>query len=239
MNASSVILISFVTSALTSGGVYYLADRLMPKEAIVTPQEVTVPGLVGLTEADARTNLAAAGLTMMLGGREPSEDAAAGTVLSQSLPPGTRVAEKQPVSVVLAEALPVVPAVVGKTVAEATLALEESGFSVQVLEPAPHPSVETGLISAQSPEAGAQLKPKRTVTLTPSSGPGVAEVPKVVGLSLGSAKVNIQKAGFKLGRVSWVELAERQGYLVVRQDPAPSEDAMPGAAIDLVVNRGD
>ena len=139
MNVSSVILISFFTSALTSAGTLYISSRLMPEQEVV--KEVMVPSVTGLSEADARANLRAAGLVLLVAGREPAADADPETVIKQSLPAGSKIEQDSPVSVTLAAPLPQVPDVRGKTVAEATQGLENAGYTVQVGEPTPSDSV--------------------------------------------------------------------------------------------------
>ena len=72
MNASTVILIAFFTSAATA-----------------TAGEM-VPELAGLTEADARANAAAANIALFVAGREPTPGRKPGTVVRQSIPAGQR-----------------------------------------------------------------------------------------------------------------------------------------------------
>jgi eukaryotic-like serine/threonine-protein kinase len=237
MNVSSVILISFFTSVLTSASTLYISSRLMPEQTVV--KEVVVPNVTGLSEADARANLRAAGLILMVAGREPAADADPETVIKQSLPAGSKIEEDSPISVTLAAPLPEVPDVMGKSVAEASQILENAGYGVQVGDPTPSDSVEEGLVAIQLPKGGAGLQKKKSVTIQPSGGPAEAEVPAVTGLSLATAKEHLQKAGMKLGRVNWVELAERSSYLVVRQEPKGGDKVAPGTEVNLTVNRGD
>ena len=237
MNRSSVILIAFFTALFTAAGTAYLLHRVL--DAQQQPQQRVVPSLIGLAEADARANIEAIGLVMMVGGREPNADAQPATVIRQSLPSGHRVPSGQPVSVTLAAAMPTVPDVSGRAVKDATQLLEAAGYTVQVGAAVPSDKVAKGMVVSQSPQAGTALEAKRSVILQPSAGPEAVEVPKAAGLNYKTAETNIKEAGLKLGRVQWVQLAETTSYLVLRQSPKAGEQAAPGSAVDLVVNRGD
>jgi beta-lactam-binding protein with PASTA domain len=147
---------------------------------------------------EAATALASAARNQhvfMVGDREPQAQALPDTVVRQALPPGTRIARGQPVSVTLAVAMPVVPDVAGKSVDDATQTLEEAGYAVQVSAALHSPEVAKGLIVAQSPKAGTALDKKSAVVVQPSAGPESLEVPKLVGLRLPAAKESIEKAG--------------------------------------------
>ena len=87
MHASTVILVAFLTSVLTTTGAVFVIERLGIFEQ-AEPQ-ASVPNVRGLSEADARTNLEVAGLVPLVGPREVSTEAKPGTVLRQSVPAGT------------------------------------------------------------------------------------------------------------------------------------------------------
>jgi len=239
MNRSLVFIIAFFTSLLTAAGTSILMPRVLlllhPEPARV----VTVPALSGLREADARANLQAIGLVTMVGGREPSDKASPDTVIGQSLPAGQQVQPGQAVSITLAAALPKVPDVVGRTVEEATRAMEEAGYAVQVGAPLPHATIEKGSVVAQSPKAGTALEAKSAVVVQPSAGPDAVEVPKLVGFTLPTAKADLEKAGLKVAPIHWVNLAETTSYLVLRQKPAPGTKVPPGSEVTVTVNAGD
>jgi beta-lactam-binding protein with PASTA domain len=236
MNNSSVILIAFFTSLLTATGTVFVIQRT---NLMAQPQEqqVAVPNLKGLPEEDAMTNLRAAGLVMMIGSREPSAEGKPGTVLRQTLPAGQNVAKGQAVAVTLAEELPMVPDVSGRALTEATLVLEQAGYRVQKGEPIADDKVPAGNIVKQLPLAGTPHDKNKVVLVQVSSGAETVETPKVVGLTLSNAKIQLEKAGFVVGPVRWV-YADEAGYMaVLNQEPKPGLKAKPGSEILLSVNR--
>jgi serine/threonine-protein kinase len=237
MNRATVFFIAFFTALLTAAGTSYLVPKLLKLSE--GPQQVVIPSMLGLTETDARANLQALGLVLMVGGREPHPEAQPSTVIRQAMPAGQRVPPGQAISVTLAIAMPKVPDVAGQTIDEATRALETAGFAVQVGAPQPHAEIEKGRVVSQSPKAGTALEAKSTVVVQPSAGPESVEVPKLVGTRWAAAKKSIEEAGLKVGPVQWVDLAETPTYLVLRQNPAPGEQAEPGTAISMTVNSGE
>src|SRR5687768_11286923 len=130
MHASTAFLIAFFTSVLTASGTVYVFERFNVLGKSQPVAETVVPDLRGFSEVDARTNTQSSNLSLLVAAREPSAEAKPGTVIRQSIPAGQRVPRQHPVSVVIAEALPKVPALKGLTVPDATKKLEELGYKL-------------------------------------------------------------------------------------------------------------
>lgn len=237
MNGFAVFVTALVTSAATAVGTVYLTERsgwLRPAPA----QKVGVPSLIGLSEADCRTNLDAIGLKMMVKGREASADAAPGTVLRQSPDVGQLAEPGQAVSVTFALELPKVPEVLGKTAEDAEKALEAEGYRARRGEPVQSDEQPEGHVVRQTPEAGTPLAKQGEVTLFVSAGSSEVKVPKLLGQSLNRAKANAEQAKLKLA-VQWVRLAETPSYVVLRQIPQPGTKAPKDSEVKVVINRED
>lgn len=233
MNGAAVFLVAFFTSAATSVGTLYLAERL--EWFAPADESVIVPNLEGLPQSDAVTNLNNAGLVLMIGGREPSPTASEGTVLRQSVPAGQKVNKGQPVTITVAKAMPKVPSLVGKTVAQATAALLELGYRVEAGEPVHHDTIPEGQVVSQTPDAGVALQEQSPVQLQVSKGPGSIEVPKVVGFAHSKAKSELESAGLK-AKLRWVSLAETSSGIVLRQTPEAGKMVSKETEVELVVN---
>lgn len=236
MNALSVILIAFLTAALTAFGAVYVIQKynILPGHAPVT--ETLVPDFKGLSEADARANASVAHVALLIASREPSSEAKPGAVVRQSVPSGQRVARDYTVSVVLADEVPKVPALTGLTVADATQKLEQRGYTLVVGSTVANATVPAGAVVEQSPKADTAQAKGSSVTVQVSGGPGDVPVPKLVGLGLTVAKTNLEKLGLKAA-VRWVSLAETATYIVLNQKPAAGDKVKPGEEIELTVNQ--
>jgi serine/threonine-protein kinase len=240
-NASSVFLLAFFTSALTAAGTVYVIERydvLAPYLNKGDKIELTeVPELKGLVEADARENLRAKRLTMMLKARVPSAEGRPGTVIDQSLPAGQKVPAGGSVAVTLAEELPKVPSLAGLTVAEATAKLAPAGYKLKLGAPVADASVPEGKIVSQDPAADTALEKNVPVLVQVSTGPGEFEMPKLVGVGLENAKAQVEKAGLKLAPIKWVSIAETATFVVLSQKPEAGKKVKPGEEVQLSANR--
>lgn len=140
-------------------------------------EPAAVPGLVGLTRADAESALASATLTPGAVTESYNATAPAGTVLSQDPVAGTSVPEGTPVGLVISKGpQPVpVPTATGKMDADAIAALEQAGFVVKRTEK--DDAAAKGTVLSQSPAAGEQLVPGSTVEIVVSTGVEMVKVP--------------------------------------------------------------
>ena len=238
MHASTVILVAFLTSVFTATGTVYLVERLDLFHKAPAVEQATVPDVRGLSEADARTNLEAAGLIALMGQREAAPDAKPGTVIRQSVPARQPLPKGHQVTLTLADAPPKVPSVAGLGTAEARILLEKDGFKLEVGEPisAGISPLGAGKIVKQGRQTDTPYERGRSVLVQLSSGPGEVQMPKLAGLGLNKAKEELEKIGLK-PQVSWVSRAETATFAVLGQKPAAGEKVKTGADVELVVNR--
>jgi eukaryotic-like serine/threonine-protein kinase len=230
---AGVILTAIITSIVTAA----LTVLVMTKLDLVSGgDKVTVPNIVGLNQNDAQMNLQSQGLSLIIGGRKPSRSSPVGTVLSQTPHPGAKAQRGSSLTVTLAGEAPSVPDLKGRTIAEATVLLEQAGFKIQVGEPIPHETIPKGKIAAQVPPVGTSYEPGRSIVIKPSSGPGTIPVPKLTGMFLKKAKELIVEKGFKVGKIKWSYTEDWDAFWVLSQTPAAGDKAKPGSAIDLVAN---
>jgi resuscitation-promoting factor RpfB len=87
-----------------------------------------------------------------------------GTVLRQSEPAGSSVEVGDTVTLTVAEPLPKIPNVIGKTLANAKRALKNAGFEVDKVTQRTS-SKKKGTVISQSPHAGTSARPGREVSL--------------------------------------------------------------------------
>ncbi len=122
------------------------------------PQQVTVPDVVGLPQADARTALTDQGLKVATT-QKTSASAQPGDVLSQSPAAGAQASPGATVTLVIAQAPPqvAVPDLTGKTAAQAVDALSKAGFQPrESTRPVTDQSQDNRVLS-QSPAPGAKV----------------------------------------------------------------------------------
>ncbi len=130
------------------------------------PQEATVPGVTGESQATATATLAAAGLKVSASKREVPEPAP-GTVISQSPAAGSHVRVGSTVSIVVAQAQAKtpVPNVVGQSEVQAISTLTAAGFEASAVTRSTSEEAKVGVVLEQSPAAGHKLSKGATVTI--------------------------------------------------------------------------
>jgi beta-lactam-binding protein with PASTA domain len=138
-----------------------------------TTPPLTVPNVVGLTQAAATSAITNAGLTLGLVTISPSTTVPQGSVVSQNPAAGAQIDAGSAVTLVVSSGPPlvVVPDVEGSTQDQATIAIEGAGLTIGVVSTVTSTTVPADQVITQSPVAGTLATPGTAVTLTVSSGP--------------------------------------------------------------------
>jgi eukaryotic-like serine/threonine-protein kinase len=129
-----------------------------------------------------------------------------------------------------------VPSVIGLTQKEAVARLTTAGF---VAVPTTAKSQEEkGKVIDQVPAAKEQHPPRTRVTITISSGPGVAVVPDVTGFTVASAQAAIRNLGLTASRVVSVNDPKVDKGKVIETVPRANTSVTAGSAVTLRVSSG-
>ncbi len=96
-----------------------------------------------------------------------------------------------------------------------------------------------GIVLAQYPAAGEQLRKGQVVILQVSRTGEMKAVPELRKKTLAEAQKQIQASGFILGDVLKIKEQGVKPGTVISQNPAPPEKMMPGRKIDLLVQEGN
>jgi beta-lactam-binding protein with PASTA domain len=203
------------------------------------PAPITVPNLVGQSESAATAALTAAGLAVGSITTTHSATVPAGIVMGQAPPAGTPVPAGFSVNLLvsLGPVMVVVPNVVGLPQATATSTVFAAQLSYQTSFAA-SATVPAGSVISQSPVGGISVPQATLVTLVISSGPTIAVVPPVVGLTEAAAGVAIANASLTVGAVQHVNSPSIPAGQVISQNPAPGSGVPVNSAVALVVSLG-
>ena len=233
---------------------------------LLLPKNVTVPDVVGSkTVFDAEKKLVAAGLQLQ--GKEPRAAAKEdpGTVLGQSLKPGTSVKKGSPVSLEFAagDRAVVVPKLAGLTLADADKLLRKKGLQKGALSPQPADPAKDKIAST-IPAAGESVKegtpidifyPDPEAAKAAKKGGGAAaggaaggaagagagakdiEIPKVDPTDQQGYAAVLSKAGLVPGKPQPRIDAAKRGT-VVGTDPVVGTKVAKGATVTMLVSAG-
>lgn len=199
-------------------------------------EEVEVPTLVGMAEADAKKALETAGFVADPQPAEYDTKIESGLIISQSPEAGSKLAKGSKVSYTPSKGNETVrvPDVTGKSKSSAISALENAGFKVSTKSEY-STSVSKGNVISQNPSAGLEVSKGSKVTLAISKGEEIVmvKVPDVVGLTQTAAKSTLTNLGLKVN-ITYEPHSENN--VVLEQDPQDGASVEKGTTINLIVD---
>jgi hypothetical protein len=162
-NAVRGLLLALIAAAITACG-----DGSNGSAA-----QISVPNVVGDTQAAATTAITGAGLTVGTVTQASSATVASGSVISQTPAAGTGAASGASVALVVSSgpAPAAVPNVVGDTQTAATTAITGAGLTVGTVTQASSATVVAGDVISENPAAGTSVTSGSAVALVISTGP--------------------------------------------------------------------
>ncbi|RMI42983.1 Stk1 family PASTA domain-containing Ser/Thr kinase [Streptomyces triticirhizae] len=126
-----------------------------------------------------------------------------------------------------------VPDVSGEPVEEAQERLDGLGFRVSLGDPQPCDE-EEGTVCSTDPEAGTEGEEGDTVTIIPSAGPELVEVPDVTGDSFEDAQAELEDLDLTVRQESEEDPNAEPGT-VLSQDPEGGTEVEPESEVTLTV----
>ena len=205
-------------------------------------QLVTVPDLVRRTLQEAQLALEGAGLQAGTLQEGYDEIAKAGTVIRQDPPAGSRVPLDTPVLLVMSRgpAQVEMPSLVGRTLADARVLLEDRGLVITHVRTIATTAAEPGTVLEQSPPAATPLRPGTVqIILTVSARPGEESAPPRAPVITAEPQV-VEPTRPPAPRVQPAPLPTPGPR--VQPSPQPSPAASPGLArrtrVQVVVPEG-
>lgn len=234
----TVIIASVVAIALLliAGSVWALTRRA------AAPETVAVPTVVGLSQANAKAQIEAAGFVWELNPEKVASDSVEEGSVASTDPAGGTQAEKGstvrvtissgPDSVVLPDNL------VGMTPEDARKAIEALGLKWELdSSKVASDTVAEGKVAQTNPSPGSKVKAGQTIRVYLSSGSDEVEVPDLSGMSQDQARSALKAVGLELGNVTSVD-SEKDKDRIVAQDPATGTKVKKGTTIGVSVSNG-
>ena len=211
----------------------------------VTSGATSVPDVVGLEREEAADRLADSGLEMA----EPEEGGRyhgtvpAGHVIEQSPPASSLVKRGASVGAVvsLGPQRLSVPQLVGKSQQSAQVTLAAGGLALGSTLKVFDPGTAAGVVVAQDPAPGALVSPAAEVRVfLAQGGPGRRLImPDLVYRDYDLVRAFFERAGLKLGRVTFEIYEGAREGTILRQFPLAGHPLTAADAVSLVVAAGD
>ncbi|MEZ5402288.1 MAG: PASTA domain-containing protein [Bryobacteraceae bacterium] len=212
--------------------------------------QTTVPNLVGLSEAAAGQNVAAARLFLAgpaipnAGGcfRTPMPHASipAGNIISQSPAAGSVVDAGSAVCITVSTGPPTitVPDVRGQTRAAAEAAIVAAGLTVGEVILGSSWVEAAGLVVSQGLNPGSKTSAGWPLTLVISTGPAFTIVPNLAGLTQAAAATTLEAAFLKIGAVTQSPSPTAPPGTAIGQTPRAGIELGRGTLVDVVLSSG-
>ncbi len=130
-----------------------------------------------------------------------------------------------------------IPQLLGRTIDDAESRLAALGLTLQV-DPRRRidPIVPAGRIMLQEPASGLTARTQRSVRVWLSAGQTTTVVPRLLGQSERTARIQLQQDSLTLTAVAEFRSPEYQADAIVAQDP-PASTSAPG--VSILINRGE
>ncbi len=216
----------------------YMLAALVIFPAPIFASDKAVPRVIGLDTETARAAIQTAGLNTGDVSAVNHPSAPRGEIVWQDPPPGVAVPERSTVTIEVSngpQRVPV-PDLSGYDVGLARTLLESAGLQVGNLESTQAP-LPKDVVIVTRPPAGTSLTPESRVTLVVSLGAPTIVVPDLTGLSLDHARIELEKAGLRMGtyfaRTSFTGVPGT----IIEQDPGAGTLSAPTTAVNVVLAR--
>jgi serine/threonine-protein kinase len=197
--------------------------------------KVTVPSVVGQTEAVALARLHAVNLDPVAS-TTASSTVPNGVVVSTTPSSGSEVGKGSRVSILVSAGpgTAALPAVVGLTTSAAENKLRKAGFKPTTQEQSSS-KVAQGHVVSTDPSAGIVVQVGSPVTVFVSNGPAQVHVPDVTGQTQKAAEATLTTAGLTVGAITPQVSASQTPETVLSQSPTAPATLPTGGTVNLVV----
>ncbi|WP_406511968.1 Stk1 family PASTA domain-containing Ser/Thr kinase [Streptomyces sp. NBC_00161] len=226
----TLLVIAGVLLALGLGtGVWYINAGQFTK----------VPNLLGKTEAQAKSELSAAGLGVKRIDRKFSDAFDRGTVMNSDPASGKRIRGNGAVVLTVSRGpeVVVVPDVKGTTLEDAKAELTKSGLAPGLVTQAFSQDIAQGSVISTDPTGGQKRPTDTAVAILVSKGRPV-QVPNVAGRPLDQARATLQDAGLKVETAAEQVNSPFPAGTVANQSVGAGAQAATGDTVTLTVSKG-
>lgn len=205
-----------------------------------------VPDLAGTPASEAQNQIANFGWEVIVR-EEPDDDVPRGEVIRTEPESGTDVTEGDDLVLVVSSgpAPGVLVDVAGMTEAEATAALGDEGFEIDVVDRPYDETVPRGQVMSWDvpgqpgqEEPGEEVLRGTTIAVVVSAGPAPREVPDLVGVRLRDARLELAELGLTLVRGDDVFSSVVSKGRVARQSIEPGAEVERGSEVTVRVSKG-
>jgi beta-lactam-binding protein with PASTA domain len=233
-----ILKIALITILVTVVLFVLVDDILMP--AYVQQGETTlVPNVVGRPLREAKEAIQKVGLVAKEAEYKSDKQFPEGTVILQNPAAGSEVKYERGIYLTISggEAWIIVPNLRGRSVRDASFALEREGLKIGDLEYQPSDTLFENTVIGQAIQAGARTKSGTAIDLIVSQGKNADRlpVPSILMKTLSEAEKVLVAQGFIVGKITYQISLDLLPNTVIDQYPRAGELATKARPIDIIV----
>ena len=219
-----LVLVALLVAAAAAAAIFLLTS----------PNQVSVPAVVGQQVAKAEATLKHAGFHLRVSRHKSTRPA--GIVLGETPSASSLVNQGSTVTLTVSSGpgSVTVPRVQGQQLVNAERSIRRAGLKVGKIQSVSNTAFPAGEVSSTSPFAGQAVPTGTAVELFVSGGPPQASVPNVVGDTASAARAALTSAGFTVTVITRTTNSGPAGT-VVSQSPQGGTRAQSGSNVTLVV----
>ena len=234
---TAIIATVLLIALLLIGGSVWALTR-----GAAEPESIAVPNVVGLTQAEAKTQIEQAGFTWELNPDKVASDTVAeGSVASTDPAAGTQAEKGATVRVTISsgpDSVTLPDNLVGMSPDDARKAIEALGLKWELdSSKVASDTVPEGKVAQTNPSPGSKVKAGQTIRAYLSSGSDQVDVPDLSGMTQDQARSTLKGVGLELGNVTSVD-SEKEKDRIVEQDPATGTKVKKGTTMGVSISSG-
>lgn len=237
-----VIIAAIVTALVIIGVISVLGMKLLSGGLISSEKNIEVPAFVGVPLSDAQAAAKQMGLELVEEGQDYSSYYDEGYIIYQSVQEGSMASSGTKIGIKTSLGLTSqdMPSLVGEEEKTATSKIISLVGTTPRIEYVFDKDKEVGVVLDQTPNVGASINAKTTITLKVSKGDEnqSVSVPSVMGLSEEQAKKDLTAVGLTVGSVSYAESQTVDKGKVMTQTLSAGQEAPSGSIVNLVISSG-
>jgi eukaryotic-like serine/threonine-protein kinase len=218
---------------------FFLGNDMLMPWYVNRGGKMPTPSVIGMRFEEAQRILDSMGLSPRQGDIRPDNKYPIGSVINQNPPPGKVVNSGRRVYLTISggEKLVVIPNLKGRTIRDATFALERQGLKLGTIQYALSDEFPVNTVISQETPADMKARRETYVSVTVSQGKTAASiaVPDLNGKTLADADKILKGIGLVLGNVNYQPLPNFLPNTIIDQFPHIGEMVPAGQAIDVVV----
>ncbi|MCQ4936898.1 protein kinase domain-containing protein [Anaerotignum propionicum] len=237
-----VIIAAIATALVIIGVISVLGMKLLSGGLILSEKNIEIPAFVGVPLSDAQAAAKQMGLELVEEGQDYSSYYDEGYIIYQSVQEGSMASSGTKIGIKTSLGLTSqdMPSLVGEEEKAATSKIISLVGTTPRIEYVFDKDKEVGVVLDQTPNVGASINAKTTITLKVSKGDEnqSVSVPSVMGLSEEQAKKDLTAVGLTVGSVSYAESQTVDKGKVMTQTLSAGQEAPSGSIVNLVISSG-